>query len=95
MEPLAQQQPQLSYKIRKWVGLEGQGQGSDSKTCTIVIGGRVRSGKSYAAVAMASEAPAQSNSALQLRSTPSVRFLCSLFDNSLSFDCAQARSLNV
>jgi hypothetical protein len=58
MEPVPQQQPQLSYKIRKWVGLEGQGlegQGLESKTCTIVIGGRVRSGKSYAAVAQASE----------------------------------------
>lgn len=53
MEPLAQQQP--SYKIRKWVGLEGQGlegQGPGSKTCTIVIGGRVRSGKSYAAASL-------------------------------------------
>jgi hypothetical protein len=56
MEPLAT--PTLIYRIRKWVGLKGQGlegqglegQGLNSKTCTIVIGGRVRSGKSYAAV---------------------------------------------
>lgn len=51
MEPLATP----TYRIRKWTGPKGhglKGQGPDSKTCTIVIGGRVRSGKSYAAVAL-------------------------------------------
>ena len=51
MEPLAT--PTLIYRIRKWVGLKGhglEGHGPNSKTYTIVIGGRIRSGKSYAAV---------------------------------------------